>query len=398
MFLNRERAYEIMAAHNLTGLVASRPHNLTYLTGYERKLGFALHPPIRAILSAQRDAPIVLMIPPVELTTIASQSVWAEEIVTCGEFWVAIPDENPLTPIETRFRDLWRDKAGNSPGVPLDVLAGVLKRLGMASGRVGFDETGIGYALRETRCPDLMPLQGENLFREIRLIKTPDEIVLLHQSALINEQAGDAMYAACVPGASWDEILRLYATELARRGAVEQFVSSAPGQESSMIFSLQGHGRHLQQGEWVRHDYGGTYHSYWSDTGRTVSLGEPNARLSEYYTACLRGMQEIENALKPGARSRDLFNLGVETVRKAGISNYNRAHCGHCIGLEMYEAGGIRPNDNLPLAPGMVMNVELPYYELGWGGLQIEDTFLITPTGAERLTQRDRALIVNDTV
>ncbi len=42
----------------------------------------------------------------------------------------------------------------------------------------------------------------------------------------------------------------------------------------------------------------------------------------------------------------------------------------------------------------MVLNVELPYYELGWGGLQVEDTFLITETGAERLTSLDQNLIV----
>ena len=396
MFLNRERAYEIMAAHNLTGLVASRPHNITYLTGYERQLGFSLHSSVRAVLSAQRDAPIVLIIPPVELTAIASQPQWAEEIVTSGDFWVAIPEKNTLTPLETRFRDLWQEKADNSGAGSLDVLAKVLKRLRMKQGRVAFDETGVGYALRETSCPELVPIQGENIFREIRLVKTPDEVVLVHQSALINEQAGDAMYDACVPGASWDEIIRLYAIELARRGAVEKFVSSAPGQESSMIFSLQGHGKTLKHGEWVRHDYGSTYHNYWSDTGRTISLGEPNARLGSYSAACLRGMQEIEDALKPGARSGDLFQLGVETVRKSGIPHYNRSHCGHCIGLEMYEAGGIRPNDDLTLKAGMVLNVELPYYELGWGGLQIEDTFLITPTGAERLTTCDRALIVNE--
>ncbi len=57
MYLNHERAVEIMAAHNLAGIVAGKPHNITYLTGYDRKLGFALSSPIRALLSSQRDAP-----------------------------------------------------------------------------------------------------------------------------------------------------------------------------------------------------------------------------------------------------------------------------------------------------------------------------------------------------
>lgn len=392
MFLNRERAYEIMQTHNLKGLVAALPHNVTYLTGYERKLGFALPAPVRAVLSAQRDAPTVLIIPPVELTTVAAQTVWAEEIHTNGEFWVYMPTDSALTPIEARFRELWSAAA---PQEPLKMLSRVLKQLGMAAGRVAFDATGIGYAVQEAECPDLVPVQGENTFREVRLIKTPDEIALLSESARINEEAGQEMYDACQPGRAWDDVLKSHAVGLARRGAVQQFVSSAPGQLSSMIFPLHGLNLTLQPGDWVRHDYGSTYRSYWSDTGRTVCMGEPPEQLRRYYAACRAGLEEITNALKPGARSGDLFDLGIRTVRQAGVRHYDRAHCGHCIGLELYEAGGIRPNDDMQLAPGMVLNVELPYYELGWGGLQIEDTFLITATACEPLTRVSHDLIIH---
>jgi Xaa-Pro aminopeptidase len=42
----------------------------------------------------------------------------------------------------------------------------------------------------------------------------------------------------------------------------------------------------------------------------------------------------------------------------------------------------------------MVFCVETPYYELGWTGLQVEDTVEITPAGARFLTQSSRELIV----
>lgn len=392
MLLNRERAYEIMQAHNLKGMVAALPHNVTYLTGYERKLGFALPAPVRALLSIDRDAPTVLIIPPVELTTVAAQGVSAEEIHTNGEFWVYMPPGSALTPIEARFRELWGAAA---PEEPLKVLSHAVKQLGMAEGRVAFDATGIGDAVREADCPDLVPIQGENIFREVRLIKTPDEIALLSESAWINEAAGQEMYDACQPGTAWDDVIKTHAVGLARRGAVQQFVSSAPGQLSSMIFPLHGLNLTIQPGDWVRHDYGSTYRSYWSDTGRTVSLGEPSQQLRTYYAACRLGLEAIAEQLKPGARSGDLFELGIRTVRQAGIPHYDRAHCGHCVGVELYEAGGIRPNDAMQLAPGMVLNVELPYYELGWGGLQIEDTFLITATGYEPLTHASHELIIH---
>src|SRR5437868_406404 len=145
MFLNRERAYEIIAKYNLRGLVASRPHNITYVTGYDRKLGFSLHPPIRAILSRDPGAPIVLILPAVELTTVATKELWAQEIQVNGEFWIYMNEDSVLTPIEARFRDLWTAQAKTPIRQPFEVLKDVLHRLGMDRGRVGFDESGIGY-------------------------------------------------------------------------------------------------------------------------------------------------------------------------------------------------------------------------------------------------------------
>jgi Xaa-Pro aminopeptidase len=40
------------------------------------------------------------------------------------------------------------------------------------------------------------------------------------------------------------------------------------------------------------------------------------------------------------------------------------------------------------LEPGMVLTVEPGIYLPGWGGLRIEDDYLVTKTGAENLTPR----------
>ena len=42
----------------------------------------------------------------------------------------------------------------------------------------------------------------------------------------------------------------------------------------------------------------------------------------------------------------------------------------------------------------MVLNIETPYYELGWGGVQVEDTIAMTKNGAVRLDQTDNHMIV----
>ena len=64
-----------------------------------------------------------------------------------------------------------------------------------------------------------------------------------------------------------------------------------------------------------------------------------------------------------------------------------RVNC-HSIGIEQYDQpesiGGFLADDFV-LEDGMVMNFETLYFELGWGVLQLEDTYHVTSAGAERL-------------
>jgi Xaa-Pro aminopeptidase len=46
------------------------------------------------------------------------------------------------------------------------------------------------------------------------------------------------------------------------------------------------------------------------------------------------------------------------------------------------------------LEPGMLVNIEAPLYHLGFGGMNVEDTLLVTSGGAEWLTSVDRELWV----
>jgi Xaa-Pro aminopeptidase len=42
----------------------------------------------------------------------------------------------------------------------------------------------------------------------------------------------------------------------------------------------------------------------------------------------------------------------------------------------------------------MVVNVDMPHTEIGWGSVHMEDTVIITDDGYERLTTADFGLLV----
>ncbi|MCW4036924.1 MAG: M24 family metallopeptidase, partial [Candidatus Bathyarchaeota archaeon] len=65
---------------------------------------------------------------------------------------------------------------------------------------------------------------------------------------------------------------------------------------------------------------------------------------------------------------------------------------GHSLGVECNEVPWIEKDCEGELQEGMVINIDVPILELGWGGLQLEDTVLVTSDGYELLTRTDRTL------
>ncbi len=60
----------------------------------------------------------------------------------------------------------------------------------------------------------------------------------------------------------------------------------------------------------------------------------------------------------------------------------------------MYERPVVAPGWETALEPGMVFCFETPFYEIGWGGMMVEDAIVVTEDGADVLTVSDRSLRV----
>jgi Xaa-Pro dipeptidase len=136
---------------------------------------------------------------------------------------------------------------------------------------------------------------------------------------------------------------------------------------------------------------------YHADTGGVCVLGEPTKRQREIYETLQAGMEAALAAVRPGATYEDVWRAGVNAVKDRGIPNYDvlRSDLGHGIGIEPREPSIAKGNQRV-LEAGMVINVEVPYYEIGYGGFQIEYTLWVTQTGYEFLIPGKRKLLVVD--
>ena len=78
-----------------------------------------------------------------------------------------------------------------------------------------------------------------------------------------------------------------------------------------------------------------------------------------------------------------------------GVARMNHS-TGHGVGLEVHEEPALRAVNNEPLEEGDVVTVEPGLYLLGFGGVRIEDTGMVTRQGFRNFTTLTRSLDPRD--
>ena len=144
-----------------------------------------------------------------------------------------------------------------------------------------------------------------------------------------------------------------------------------------------------QKGDLIRFDFEITYERYWSDLGRTACIGEPSAKAVQYYQAMVAGREAAMEKMRPGNTAHDVQKAAVKAIQENGNPNFvvgNGLPMFHNIGLELYEVWSWYPKGDFVIEEDMAINFEAPYFEMGFGGMQLEDTYLIKQDGVVDLS------------
>ena len=228
---------------------------------------------------------------------------------------------------------------------------------------------------------------------QARLVKHEEEIAGLERAAEIAEAALDAALKNFKVGMTELDMERVYLAELAKYDAQPLFFVATIGHRAAYS-DTKNTDLAAKAGDMIRFDFGCIWHGYNADLARTAVMGQPDEKTATYFEAVRRGTHDAIAAIKPGMTAEEVFDIAMKVTRENGIPHYERHHCGHGIGVECYDLPSVAPGDKTVLVPGMTLNVETPYYELGWGGVQMENTVVVTEDGCRYLDKGGDALIV----
>jgi Xaa-Pro dipeptidase len=109
------------------------------------------------------------------------------------------------------------------------------------------------------------------------------------------------------------------------------------------------------------------------------------------------GCDVAYDMIKPGLKGKDLTKAVLDAVKAKGFEGFYIC-TPHSVGLEHTD----HPLPIGPMMPGsqgefefrenMVFTLDMPYYEVGWGNLHLEDTVRVTKTGIEAFNSLDVSL------
>jgi Xaa-Pro aminopeptidase len=156
--------------------------------------------------------------------------------------------------------------------------------------------------------------------------------------------------------------------------------------------------RRIGRGEPVVFDFVSVHGGYIADFTRMFSLGPLPESCRRAFAVAQLIEDEVAAAARPGATCRELYELALARAAAAGLQDgfmgapgYTARFIGHGVGLELDELPVLSANDT-PLTEGMVFALEPKFVLPGIGAVGIEDTFLVTAHGAERLSQTEQRL------
>ncbi|MDO8573630.1 MAG: Xaa-Pro peptidase family protein [Candidatus Daviesbacteria bacterium] len=215
-------------------------------------------------------------------------------------------------------------------------------------------------------------------FEISRSIKTKKEIDKIEKACKIGDMAFEYILKKFKAGVTEKEIAKDMENLVRDRSAEFSFPAIVAFGKNSAVPHHHTGETVLNENEFVLLDFGVKFENYCSDMTRTFFFGKPNKKQKNMYQAVLKAQQKAVEAIEQGERKV------AKIFKAAGLAIPHSL--GHGIGLEVHEAPHISPKSKEILKEGMVFSIEPGIYIPNFGGVRIEDLFVLEKNSLRKLT------------
>jgi len=360
-----------MRAHRLAALAVAAPESVYYLLGLDHLGYFAF-----TLLIVPRDGLPVLVTREMERPTVAAQ------VRDCSHQVFADGED------------------------PADVVLAALASATAPGQLVGLERQTMFFppAVHDRVCTELADRSFTDctaLLAAQRAVKSAAELAHVRQAAEISDVAMAAALGAAGSGVAEREVAAAAFSAMVRSGGDQPgfLPLIRPLRRLDQEHVTWGN-RALIPGAGLFIELSGCSRRYHAPLSRTVYLARLPDNAAEAHAAAVAGLEAALRALRPAARSGEVYAAWQHAVAGSSAPAWpTRHHCGYLVGIGFPpswvgggEVLGLRPGGDLQIRAGMVFHL------MSWvtrpAGHVVSDTVLVTPTGPEVLTKTPRELTV----
>ncbi|HWU18684.1 MAG TPA: M24 family metallopeptidase [Devosia sp.] len=226
----------------------------------------------------------------------------------------------------------------------------------------------------------------------LRSRKDEAEYTALKQSAVLNDAAMAAGFAALKPGITELEIANTIRDFYKANGATPEFTSVCFGPNGAFPHHHTGETQ-LKSGDAVLIDIGGRIHGYPSDMTRVGYFGSAPEGFGQIHSILDRAVEAALAAAKPGAKASAVDKAARDVITAAGYGPNFLHRTGHGLGIDIHETPYITATSETVLEEGMVFSIEPGIYLQGQFGLRLEEIVIIRNGTAEILSDMPRTAV-----
>jgi Xaa-Pro aminopeptidase len=366
--LDRVRA--LLDEQSLDALVVRAPDNVLYLTNFWGMKGYD------ACVFPRDGEPVLICLE--ASAEDAARMAWTRDVRLVRGY-----DERDPRPPLSRTLELAADAAKPYRRVGLELSLGT-----QAADRMVGEPTTFTKAWFDA-FPDAA--DATPLLAEARAVKTAQEVERMQIANAIAADATEHVRGLLDVGMKESEVAALW------QGFVHGQGTARADVELALPFSLIWSGRGIKtftatgdlpvtEHEPVLFEIWVCADGYWADHTKNLVVGE----LRDDYRELERSLVEVyERAVAhctPGASLAELDVLVRDGIASIGYPGQPSHPICHGIGARAHEPPYAHQAGGGTVTEGMVLAIEPGCYWEGGGGLRVEDNFLITPTGAEKLS------------
>jgi Xaa-Pro aminopeptidase len=365
-----------LEAHGLDGLVvwgsaSANPDPIRYLSGYVHVFPGASS---LLVLPAGRD-PILLVDQPWHMEE-ARRMSWVQDV------------RSYPNPARRWLADELRA-----------AVADALSTAGLARGRIGIFDAEMPAVYRDVLAASVPGAElgdGAAVWQELVVSPSEFDAGAVRRTAAVADAGLAAAVAAAAAGVAESDVCLASLGRMASLGA--EFLHGSGlsthiniGSFSDVVSNVRPYlftSRPLEEGQMFWLDLSACHAGCYTDTDRTISVGEPSREQREIYDVAAEMYGVMLAEARAGVAGGELWERATRVAVDAGYGDYsNHVYLGHTTGITTSSRPVIARGETAELRPGSFVNVEPGIFVPGVGSACIENTLYVTEDGAAPINE-----------